>query len=141
MTTAELIQYHAAKLRDLHEAVHSTYRARGDNTSRWEKWKEACRQFHESYDQLAFPGGITEGMRRLATPDPAAIESVVQFLEVDPFFFRSGYIKEDLLERLRQAPLDKNQKRRLQQVILARSGSEDQARVSPLLPARGVCHG
>jgi hypothetical protein len=59
-------------------------------------------------------------MRRLATHDPAAIESAVQFLEVDPVFFRSGYIKEDLLERLRQAPLDENQKRRLKQVILAR---------------------
>jgi hypothetical protein len=59
-------------------------------------------------------------MRRLKDHDPGAIESAVAFLEVDPFFFRSGYIKEDLLEHLRWAPLDQDQKRRLQQVILAR---------------------
>ena len=59
-------------------------------------------------------------MLQLRAAEPAAIELAVQFLEADPFFFRSGYLKEDLLERLRWATLDKDQKRRLQQVILER---------------------
>jgi hypothetical protein len=74
----------------------------------------------KSFDQLAFPGGLTEGIRRLTAHDLGTIESAVVFLEVDPHFFRSGYIKEDLLEHLRWAPLDQDQKRRLQQVILMR---------------------
>jgi hypothetical protein len=120
MTKAELIRHNAQKLRDLNEAVHATYQRRGEDAPQKEKWQDACRRFHSEYDQLAFPGGISEEMRRLKDHDPGAIESAVAFLEVDPFFFRSGYIKEDLLEHLRWAPLDQDQKRRLQQVILAR---------------------
>ena len=59
-------------------------------------------------------------MRRVENHDPGEIESAVVFLEVDPFFFRSGYIKEGLWERLRWAPLDGDQKHSLPQVILQR---------------------
>jgi hypothetical protein len=82
----------AAKLRDLKEAVKSTFRVRHEGASQIEAWSEACRQFHLSYDQLAFPGGLGESMRRLIEKDPVTIESAVQFLEADPMFFRSGYI-------------------------------------------------
>lgn len=53
--------------------------------------------------------------------DPVTIESAVQFLEADPMFFRSGYIKEEFLEHLsRGIPLNDDQKKRLQQVFLLR---------------------
>jgi hypothetical protein len=120
MSKAEILQSNAAKLRDLHDAIHSMVKVRHKGNSEWEQWKEACRRFHESYDQLAFPGGLTEWLRQLEAKDPAAIEDAVLFLEVDPLFFRSGYIKEGILEHLRWAPLNQDRKRRLQQVILAR---------------------
>ena len=120
MTKAEHIEANAAKLRELHRAVHETFSSRHLGTAEKELWHEACRRFHESFDQLAFPGGLGEGFRRLAANDPGAIESAVVFLEVDPFFDCSGYIKENLLGRLRRVVLDPDQKRRLQQVIFAR---------------------
>jgi hypothetical protein len=120
MTRAELIQSNAAKLRDLHDAIHSTVKSRHEGDSQRKRWEDACRKFHESYDQLAFPGGLTEWLGKLKANDPAAIEDAVLFLEVDPFFFRSGYIKESAFERLRWADLDEGHKLRLQQVILAR---------------------
>jgi hypothetical protein len=120
MTKAELIRQHAQTLRDLHEAIHTTFQRRDEGAVQREQWSEACRSFHSEYDLLAFPGGVNEGMHRLEEQDPGAIESAVVFLEVDPFFFRSGYIKEDLLERLRWVPLNDDQKSRLQQVILQR---------------------
>ncbi len=123
MTRAELIQHNAEKLRNLHDTVHSTYAKRGEGDAD-AAWREACRRFRDDYDQLAFPGGIAEGMRRLSVHDPGAIESAVVFLEVDALFFRSGYIKENLLEHLRWAPLDRDQNLRLQQVILARARDE-----------------
>jgi len=120
MIKEELIQHNAKKICELHDMVHTTYRRMREGQDAKGEWHEACRRFHEDYDQLAFPGGITEGMRRLAEHELGAIESAVVFLEVDPFFFRSGYIKEDLLERLRWVPLDEDQKMHLQQVIVAR---------------------
>ena len=44
----------------------------------------------------------------------------MSFLEVDPYFFRSGYIKADLLRHLKRAPLTRSQEQRLRNVILAR---------------------
>jgi hypothetical protein len=120
MRKAELIQKHAEELRALHETVHAEYRKRTESASHTGPWREAARRFQQSYDQLAFPGGLANGMSRLAAHDLDVIESTVIFLEVDALFFRSGYIKEDLLDRLRSSPLDEDQKRRLQQVILAR---------------------
>ena len=121
MDPANSIIANAAKLRDLNEAVKSTFRVRHEGASQMEAWREACRQFHLCYDQLAFPGGLGESMRRLTEREPVAIESAVQFLEADPMFFRSGYIKEELLEHLsRGIPLNDDQKKRLQQVILLR---------------------
>ncbi len=63
---------------------------------------------------------ITNAINANAAKLREPIESAVQFLKADPIFFRSGYIKEDILERLRGIPLDPTQKRRLQQLILAR---------------------
>lgn len=120
MTRAELIQSNAAKLRDLHDAIHSTFKSRDEGKSQRAKWEDAARRFQESYDPLAFPGGLTESLGRLKANDPGAIEDAVLFLEVDPLFFRSGYIKESVLEHLRWASLDQTHKLRLQQVIFAR---------------------
>jgi len=115
MTKAELIQKHAERLRHLQDEVHK-FRKEGDT----QRWEEASRAFFDAYERLAIPGGLTESLNRLKDLEATAIDDAVTFLEADPFFFRSGYIKEEILGRLRAAPLDPGQKKRLQQVILAR---------------------
>ena len=115
-----LIETNTKKLKELHDAIHSNFRLRHQGDSYMEAWKEAARRFHESYDYLAFPGGLNESMRRLAEHDPVVIETAVKFLEVDPMFFRSGFIKQDLIKHLKKSALNNDQKERLQQVILAR---------------------
>jgi hypothetical protein len=87
-------------------------------------WKEAAERFHASYDHLAFPGGLTRALSLLPKNDPTTIETAVRFLEADPWFFRSGYIKADLILHLRRAPLSEDQRTRLQSVILARIQGE-----------------
>jgi hypothetical protein len=67
-------------------------------------------------------------MSLLAKKDAGTIEMVVRFLEADPWFFRSGYLKADMIKHLRQAPLNEGQRKRLQQVIMARIQREDTPR-------------
>jgi len=82
------------------------------------RWKSACDEFHEKYDRLAFPGGLEKGLQALDRSKSNAIEAAVQFLEVNPYFFRSGYIKEKILTKLKNADLSKSQLERLYKVLL-----------------------
>lgn len=115
-----IFESNAAQLRDLHAATKATFARRDDNDERWEAWQEACLRFNTSYDALAFPGGIGTAMSLLENNDPNTIEMVVQFLEADPWYFHSGYHKADMLKQLRHAPLSEVQRKRLQQVLVAR---------------------
>lgn len=111
-----VIEANAAELRNLEEDVHQARKKFG----RGQEWGEASRRFFASFDRLAFPGGLNKAMNLLPKNDPDTIESTVQYLEADPWFFRSGYIKADLIKHLRRAPLGEDQRARLQKVILDR---------------------
>jgi len=128
-----LLEANSARLRELHDAIHQSFRARGESAEANMQWRDACARFHDEYDALAFPGGLTYGLARLRALDPEAIETAVHFLEVDPYFFRSGYIKADLLRHLKRAPLTKSQAQRLRNVILARLSGPDRREL------RGYC--
>lgn len=123
----------AAQIQDLDDAVHATFARRNEGDKRRKArnrkaWEEACLQFHLRYDNLAFPGGLGRAMSLLAKKDPGTIELVVQFLEADPWFFRSGYLKADMIKPLRQASLNGDQRNRLQQVIIARIQGQETPR-------------
>jgi hypothetical protein len=115
-----LLETNAEKLRALHEAIKKTWVHRQFDKESFEAWKQACQEFHSSFDRLAFPGGLSRALTLLAEKDDEIIEQSVRFLEHDPFFFRSGYIKADILRHLRNCPLSEDQKRRLQEVIIAK---------------------
>ena len=115
-----LLDTNFEKLRFLHEAIKKTWVHRQLDKESFEAWKQACQEFHSSFDRLAFPGGLSRALTLLAEKDDEIIEQSVRFLEHDPFFFRSGYIKADILRHLRNCPLSEDQKRRLQEVIIAR---------------------
>src|SRR6266478_6548873 len=73
MPLPDLIESHAAKLRELHEAVWVTFRIRDEGDAQREAWSEACRRFHSSYDELAFPGGLSNAMSMLPAKNPTTI--------------------------------------------------------------------
>jgi hypothetical protein len=115
-----VIETNASKLRALHEAIRATRKRRNDGELEMLAWKEACQRFHNSYDALSFPGGLGNEALLLEKKDPTAIEMAVRFLEADPLFFRSGYIKAELLKHLRRVPVNEDQRKRLQGIILQR---------------------
>jgi hypothetical protein len=112
MSLRAQIESAAARLRELNEAI-----TRG-SVKRDDAWADACKEFHQSYDALAFPGGLDNEISGLKSGDASSIEMAVTFLEVDAMFFRSGYIKEELLTRLKNADLTSSQVQRLSAAIL-----------------------
>jgi len=102
----------AARLRELHDAIHRELPKRND------AWRRACAEFDRSYDGLAFPGGLDRGLKELKIGDAYAVELAVAFLEADAMFHRSGYIKEEIIQRLKKAELSRNQIQRLGDAIL-----------------------
>jgi hypothetical protein len=109
-----------AELQKLHAKVRETFRGRNESPSTRDAWQKACATFHSSYDQLAFPGGLAREFTQLDQQDPNAIEMALRFLEANPWYFRSGYLKEELLARFKKLPLTHDQIARLRKVILER---------------------
>lgn len=114
----KLIKENAKSLVSLNNSIKNGYERKNKTPEDKIEWEQACSQFHSSYDQLAFPGGLEEGMALLKNGDVAAVEKAIAFLEVDPFFHSSGYIKEKILRYLVRADLTVKQLKLLQRILL-----------------------
>lgn len=80
-------------------------------------WEKAARVFHARYYWLIYPGGADK-LSELRLCQRAAIETALDFLEVDPWCFRSGYIKEYIWHYVPQCGLTKNDLVRLRRIAL-----------------------
>lgn len=111
-----MIQRNAREIAELHRRVHETVRLRNDGPEGREIWKSACEEFRTRYESLAFPGGISGARERLRSGDAIAIEYALCFIEVRPYFFRSGYMYKDFLRVLRNCELTCQQRVRYDRV-------------------------
>lgn len=100
----------AAEIRELKRRLRET--------SRTPQHSAACAEFHSKYDGLAFPGGLKRQLGLLTEGDKQAVGNAVVFLEADPRFFRSGYIKEKVLRRLKHVPLTAHQREVLGRLVI-----------------------
>ena len=108
-----IISKNAARLRELNAEIKRTFKAEPHGPAH----HAACAAFHSEYDALAFPGGLNVSLVSLKTGDPRVVDIAVQYLEVEPLFFRSGYISETILRYLKHVPLSSDQVTRLVNVI------------------------
>jgi hypothetical protein len=115
-----VFEANAAELEKLKERVDEMFRERSKSPEHAAAWQDAARAFYTAYDKLAFPGGLSVEFERLRAGDVTAIEMAIRFLEANPWFFRSGYYKADLLKMLRKHPLSDEQCARMRKVILER---------------------
>jgi hypothetical protein len=109
------IRRNASRIQELNAKIKETFRIKPHG----EAHHAACAIFHAEYDGLAFPGGLSAAMPKLKAGDAETVEAAVQFLEVLPRFFRSGYINEDILRHLKHSQLTVSQKDRLIPIIIA----------------------
>ncbi len=114
MSIRTQISDNAARLRALHAELHRAFL----EDSHGPTHTAACAAFQRSYNALAFPGGLEHFFKRLKRLEPSAIDEAIEYLEADPWYFRSGYVKEEIVRRLKKAPITERQRHRLAVVIL-----------------------
>lgn len=100
-----IIESNAALLRKLHETMHETFRHCSEGPEALEAWQRACREFHDRWDELAFPGGLQSGLRRIKAGDKESIEAAIRYLELRPFYFRAQYTRNIFTRLLKQQAL------------------------------------
>jgi len=115
----ESILTNAEEIRQLHARIKETFRLRNRSPEGLQNWQRACEAFHSRYEALAFPGGYGNALERIAASEPEAIDAALCFLEVRPFFFRSGYMFKDILRKVKRASLSKEQATRLTSIASA----------------------
>lgn len=111
-----LIRAESAKLEELHGRIHTTVAVRDRDIHARQEWERACEEFHSYASPLDVY--IQRACAVDAYTDPNLLEFVVSFLEEDPWFFRSGYLKQAFIARIKQSTLREPIRRRLRNVLL-----------------------
>lgn len=111
----------ANAVNEAHDEVHASFKEvtkRNDQSDpRTRRWLDAIETFRAAYARV-YPEALRKvdrGESRAADIDTA---DMLDFLEADPMFDRSGYMKEKLLTELKRRTLTKSDVARLQTVIL-----------------------
>jgi hypothetical protein len=123
---AGLIRDEGAKLGELHAQVHRTFLQRDRDAQSRLEWERACEAFHHYASRMDSCIELARRKRRYS--EKRLLEFVVCFLEVDPWFRDSGYLKEIFLTRLKRSDLDEETQERLRRVLLdavARRGTRE----------------
>ena len=91
------------------------------NAFRGSVWDEsrlaALTRFHTAVEK-AYPPDFWENFERLKAGDADAAEMAIAFMEADPWFFRSGYVKQRLATYLKRVKLTPHDQDRLRSVIV-----------------------
>ncbi|MGB1252088.1 MAG: hypothetical protein ACPG8W_15830 [Candidatus Promineifilaceae bacterium] len=116
MSFKSRIKHNTKVIVQLRQRIHETFARRSDNEQSWVRWQNACAEFHKRYDDLAFFGGSTNIRQRLRSGDKDAINYAIDFLEVRPYFFRSGYMYKDFMRILQRCLLSATQRKRYEQI-------------------------
>lgn len=112
----QLIAEEGARLGELHARVHRTFLRRDRDAKSRLDWERACDEFHSYGSRM--DSYIERACKQSRYSEKKLLEFVVCFLEVDPWFFRSGYLKQIFLTRLKRSDLDEATKGRLRGVLL-----------------------
>lgn len=135
MSIRPQISENAARLRAMYAEIERSFSEQPHGAAH----SAACAAYHRAYDGLAFPGGLERFRQRLKCFEPGAVDEAVGFLEADPWFNCSGYIKEEIVRRLKRAALTERQRNRLASVVRrsvtvgTRRMSRHLARLAPIV--------
>lgn len=107
----------AEKINRIMVRIKETVRSRDNGPSQEKAWRDACRDLHEKYDDLAFPYDLRTVEAGLVAGDTNIVDAVLCFLEIRPYYFRSGYFFSWFLRRMKRAKLTKESRARYEAVL------------------------
>jgi len=114
----QLILQHEKKVNELHSQVWETFRRREKSAHAHSDWEQAAKQFCE------FGSEFDELVERSLSGDMARDNELrgfaLSYVATDPYFFRSGYILERLVRRIKKLDLSDAEKATIQKLILRR---------------------
>jgi hypothetical protein len=116
----ETITSNVTEIVRLHLRMHEMIDPLDDGKVAAEQRRQLAAEFRARVDTLSFPGGYTGALERISAGDPYTIEAAICFLELRPYFFRSGYMVKDILRKCKCAPLSESQSTRFVAVIKKR---------------------
>jgi hypothetical protein len=116
MSYKSLIQRNAPEIVRLYNRIKETVEYRDMGPVERNQWSDACAEFHTQYQSLAFVGGVSTARERLRRGETDAIEYALDFLEVRPYFHRSGYMYKDFMRVLRNCPMSASQRTRYSRI-------------------------
>jgi len=116
MLTREVIAEEERVTNLLHQRIHSTFAKRHESARAWKEWEEATSAWHARRypTEKLWEAGFLADLRASRR---SAIEDAILYLEVDPWYFRSGYLKTRLIRGLKSADLTSRDRRRLVNVV------------------------
>jgi len=108
----------AAEINRLYRRIRETFERRDESDGLRQEWSKACAEAHLRYSELCLPGGWhPDFYDRLKAGDSEAIEVALCFLEVRPYFFRSGYHWKEILQKCKRAPMSREQSERFKALL------------------------
>jgi len=96
----------------LTEEVSRLFLLRDKSSLAWEDWSKACEAWHNYQSPTSFLW-TKEFKASIKENDEMAVSEAILYLEVDPYYFRSGYLKERLLSLLKASKLSQRSKARI----------------------------
>lgn len=100
----------------LHQA-HQIYWKNKHSTKAKEAWLESVENFHQAVSDV-YPKGFFEHFEGFCKGEQRHLEMYLSFLELNLWFFRSGYLKADIMRVLKRTKLDDIQTKRVRSIIL-----------------------
>ena len=108
----------AQELNELHAILWKTVEHRGKSPHHREQWHRAADAFNNH--QSPIDDLIDKCLEYGLESDNDLRRFAFAYIDEDPYFFRSGYILEDLLRRVKRLALTTDEKISLQHLILKR---------------------
>jgi hypothetical protein len=102
---------------EIHSAFKEVVKRNDESDPRTQRWRNAIKAFNVAYARV-YPEDLRLFEQGALPGSDVDTADILDFLEADPFFFRSGYMKESLLGELKRRTLDRREVERLQSIIL-----------------------